>query len=56
MDAHGGWIASAIDLVRFAVHVDDFPQPPDILNATSMQTMITPTTVPDSAGGTPKLC
>jgi D-alanyl-D-alanine carboxypeptidase len=43
MDAHGGWIASAVDLVRFAVHVDGVSQPPDILNATSLQTMITPT-------------
>jgi hypothetical protein len=43
MDAHGGWIASAIDLVRFAVHVHGFTQPPDILNWTSLQTMITPT-------------
>jgi N-acyl-D-amino-acid deacylase len=29
MDSHGGWLASAVDLVRFATHVDDprFLQP-----------------------------
>jgi CubicO group peptidase (beta-lactamase class C family) len=44
MDAHGGWIASAIDLVRFLVRVDGFPTPPDILTSSSLQTMLTPTT------------
>ena len=31
MDAHGGWIASPTDLLRFLVRVDSFPTPPDIL-------------------------
>ena len=31
MDSHGGWIASPSDLVSFALHVDRFPSPPDIL-------------------------
>lgn len=42
MDAHGGWIASAIDLTRFMVHVDGFSTKPDFLNQTSIQTMTTP--------------
>ncbi|WP_051953351.1 serine hydrolase domain-containing protein [Methylocapsa aurea] len=49
MDSHGGWIASAIDLVRFAVHVDAFSQPPDILSAASIATMTTPTTAREFA-------
>ena len=42
MDAHGGWIASAIDLLRFMVHVDGFSTKPDFLNQTSIQTMTAP--------------
>ena len=44
MDAHGGWIASARDLVRFLARVDGFPTPPDILTSSSIRTMLTPTT------------
>ncbi len=43
MDSHGGWIASASDLVQFAMRVDAFPNPPDILRAGTIQTMTTPT-------------
>jgi CubicO group peptidase (beta-lactamase class C family) len=35
MDAHGGWIASPIDLLRYSVRVDGFASPSDLLNATS---------------------
>lgn len=42
MDAHGGWIASSIDLVRFAVHVDGFSTEPDILSASTVNTMLMP--------------
>ena len=42
MDSHGGWIATARDLVRFAMHVDGFPNPPDILRAETIRTMTTP--------------
>lgn len=45
MDSHGGWIATASDLVRFAMHVDGFPNPPDILRAETIKTMITPPAV-----------
>jgi N-acyl-D-amino-acid deacylase len=38
MDSHGGWIASAIDIVRFAASVDG-AKPPPYLNSTSIQIM-----------------
>jgi CubicO group peptidase (beta-lactamase class C family) len=41
MDAHGGWIANPIDLVRFAVRVDGFATKPDILTNASVQSMTT---------------
>lgn len=44
MDAHGGWIASATDLVRFLVSVDGFATKPDILASSTIATMTTPTT------------
>ena len=42
MDSHGGWIASASDVVSFAMHVDGFPNPPDILRAETLKMMTTP--------------
>lgn len=42
MDSHGGWIATAGDLVQFAMRVDGFPNPPDILRAETLKTMTTP--------------
>ena len=42
MDAHGGWIASAVDVVRFLVHVDQRPGPPDILRPESLSLMFKP--------------
>ena len=42
MDAHGGWIATARDLVRLLTAVDGFPSRPDILSAATIQTMTTP--------------
>jgi N-acyl-D-amino-acid deacylase len=41
MDAHGGWIASAPDLVRFAMAFDD-PNRCKILQATSIKKMLSP--------------
>ncbi|MEK4069029.1 serine hydrolase domain-containing protein [Peribacillus sp. FSL R5-0717] len=46
MDSHGGWIASATDLVRFLVRVDRFSSKPDILDRESLKTMYTTTTAP----------
>jgi CubicO group peptidase (beta-lactamase class C family) len=42
MDAHGGWIASPIDLVRFLVRVDQSGTVPDILSSTTQTKMFTP--------------
>lgn len=42
MDSHGGWIATAVDVVRFLVHVDQRPAPPDILRPESLSLMFQP--------------
>ena len=42
MDAHGGWIATSRDLVKLLTGVDGFPSRPDILSASTLQTMTTP--------------
>lgn len=39
IDAHGGWVASAIDLVRFATSVEG-NSPPQVLSLQSVQTMV----------------
>ena len=39
MDAHGGWIATPTDLLRFMVRMDDFPNPADIVTAASLGAM-----------------
>jgi len=41
MDAHGGWIASAVDLARFAAALDDPHQSP-LLKSDTMSAMYTP--------------
>jgi CubicO group peptidase (beta-lactamase class C family) len=51
MDAHGGWIASATDLLRFLVRVDGFATRPDILSTGSLATMATATTATTATGG-----
>jgi CubicO group peptidase (beta-lactamase class C family) len=48
MDSHGGWIASPSDLVAFALHVDGFPSPPDILRGDTEKDMVTATSVNSS--------
>lgn len=42
MDAHGGWIANAMDVVRFVMSVDGRTPPDDILSPGSIKTMTTP--------------
>jgi len=42
MDAHGGWIATARDLVRLLTAVDAFPSRPDVLSPATIQIMTTP--------------
>ena len=39
MDAHGGWIASVVDLLRFETAVDLLPSRPDVLTAASIGVM-----------------
>ena len=45
MDSHGGWIATASDLVRFAMHVDGFASTPSILTESTIQTMTEPCSI-----------
>ena len=39
--ANGGWIASAIDMIRFMLAVDGQPTPPDLLALESIRSMRT---------------
>jgi CubicO group peptidase (beta-lactamase class C family) len=39
MDSHGGWVATPVDLVQFAMHVDGFNSTPNILKAESIKAM-----------------
>jgi CubicO group peptidase (beta-lactamase class C family) len=43
-DAAGGWVASPIDLLRFIVRLDGFPNKPDIVDPATLQAMTTPPT------------
>jgi CubicO group peptidase (beta-lactamase class C family) len=52
-DAHGGWIASPIDLVRFVVRVDGLPTRKDIITASSHTTMLTDSGIKDANGNDP---
>jgi len=52
-DAHGGWIATPIDLVRFLVHVDGLPTRNDIITASSHTTMLTDSGIKDVNGNDP---
>ena len=46
MDAHGGWVASAIDLARFAAALDD-PQHSPLLKPATLATMYAPPPAPE---------
>lgn len=39
MDAHGGWVGSPSDLVKFGLRVDGFPNPPDVLEEDTVKAM-----------------
>jgi N-acyl-D-amino-acid deacylase len=39
MDAHGGWVASVVDLLRFETAVDGLPLRPDVLTSASIEIM-----------------
>jgi CubicO group peptidase (beta-lactamase class C family) len=43
MDAHGGWLASPADLLKFLVRCDGGGQPSDLLRKPSFKTMMTAT-------------
>jgi CubicO group peptidase (beta-lactamase class C family) len=45
MDSHGGWIATAADLVRFATHVDGFEAARNILKPETIRQMTMPSAV-----------
>ena len=47
MDAHGGWIDSAVDLARFASALDD-PERPPLVNPDTQRVMYAPPPVPVS--------
>lgn len=42
MDAHGGWIASAPDLLRFVTAIDGSPRRPDVLSPATVRRMTAP--------------
>lgn len=46
MDAHGGWVASTIDYLRFVLSVDAMNDPPDILAEATIDLMIARPTIP----------
>jgi N-acyl-D-amino-acid deacylase len=50
MDAHGGWVASVVDLAKFACAVDDRPRRPDILNHDVLRMMLSRPAIPSYAG------
>jgi CubicO group peptidase (beta-lactamase class C family) len=45
--ANGGWLASAVDLVRFALSVDGHPSPPDILQPGTIRQMVARPDLPE---------
>lgn len=51
MDSHGGWIASAPDLLRWMAAVDGFSNKPDILSPNILQLMVTPSATLNSGYG-----
>jgi CubicO group peptidase (beta-lactamase class C family) len=50
MDAHGGWVATPVDLLRVLARADGFPSVPDRLDSTTLATMTTPTNRPTPGG------
>jgi len=52
-DAHGGWIASPIDLVRFIVHVDGLATKNDIITSATRTLMLTDSGIKDANGNDP---
>lgn len=51
MDANGGWIGSAVDVVRFVTAVDGSSSRPDLLRPPTIQTMVARPSPPLSGAG-----
>ncbi|NBC17998.1 MAG: serine hydrolase [Bacteroidetes bacterium] len=51
MDAHGGWVTTAPDLLRFATAVDGDSSRPDILQPETIQQMLSDPGAPAGGGG-----
>jgi len=51
MDSHGGWVASAIDYLRFVLSIDGRSDQPDFLSASTIRTMIARPSIPYWSGG-----
>ncbi|MFF9765230.1 serine hydrolase [Streptomyces sp. NPDC014636] len=49
MDAHGGWLATPVDLIDFAVRVDGFPKKDDLLPADWISYMTEPSGLYDDS-------
>lgn len=47
MDAHGGWIAGPVELLKLLVRVDGFSDVPDLLKDETVKTMTTPSAAND---------
>ncbi len=47
MDSHGAWLASAVDLLRFLVHIDGRTSVADTLNADSINAMTAKPSLPE---------
>jgi len=46
LEAHGGWIASPVDMLRFAAGVDTYVGPPSLITAASLSSMLANPDVP----------
>lgn len=56
MDAHGGWLASSVDMLRVQLAIDGRATPPDLLSANSRTAMLANPNVPsctEQGGSTP---
>jgi len=53
LDAHGGWVATPIDLMRFMVRVDGLATKPDLVSASSYTAMTTKAGIKDKNGNDP---
>ena len=50
MDSHGGWISTAVDLLRILIRTDGLSPPPDLLRLDTITMMTMPSGLPGSNG------